>query len=138
AFGADGKIYFVLYADGGNTVCTRDPADVDLPLDKNVFAGAFQPGPGHGFKGASKTSVIFRIDAQKGRLEKGTWLCAWISKARANSLSIDAAASDEKGRHFLVGNSAFGCPTKQPWYLCKEGGYQGGGYLAIMDPAFQM
>src|ERR1043165_62668 len=131
AFGANGKIYFVLYADGGNTVCTRDPADVDQPLDKNVFAGVFQSGPGYGFKGASKTSVIFRIDAQKGTLEKGTSLCAGLTKARANGLSIDAAASDAQGRQFLVGNSAFGCPTRDPWYVCKEGGYQGGGYLAL-------
>ena len=138
AFGAEGKIYFMLYADGGNTVCNRDPADPDRPLDKNVFAGVFQNTPGYGFKGASKTSVIFRIDAHKGTLEKGTWLCAWISKARANGLSIDAAASDEKGQQFLVGNSAFGCPTKEPWYVCKDGGYQGGGYLAIMDTKFQM
>jgi hypothetical protein len=138
AFGADGKIYFMLYADGGNTVCTRDPAEVDRPLDKNVFAGVFQQGPGYGFKGASKTSVVFRIDAQKGTLEKGTWLCAWINKSRANGLSMDAAASDARGRQFLVGNSAFGCPTKDPWYVCKEGGYQGGGYLAIMDANFQM
>jgi hypothetical protein len=138
AYGADGKIYFMLYADGGNSVCTRDPADVDRPLDKNVFAGVFQAGPGYGFKGASKTSVIFRIDAQKGTLEKGTWLCAWINKGRANGLSIDAAASDDRGRQFLVGSSAFGCPTRQPWYVCKEGGYQGGGYLAAFDRDFRM
>jgi hypothetical protein len=65
-------------------------------------------------------------------------MCAWLNKVRANGLSIDAAASHVKGRQFLVGNSAFGCPTKDPWYICKEGGYQGGGFLAVMDPGFKM
>jgi hypothetical protein len=138
SYGANGKIYFMLFADGGNSVCTRDPLDVDRPLDKNVFAGVFQNGPGFGFKGASKTSVVFRIDARKGTVEKGTWMCAWLTKSRANGLGIDAATCDEKGRQFLVGGSAFGCPTKDPWYVCKEGGYQGGGFLAAMDPDFKM
>ena len=138
SFGADGKVYFMLYADGGNSVCTRDPLDVDQPLDKIVFDGVFQKSPGYGFKGASKTSVIFRIDARKGTLEKGTWMCAWLDRAHANGLGIDAATSDEKGRQFLVGNSAFGCPTKDPWYMCKEGAYQGGGFLAVMGPDFKM
>ena len=83
-------------------------------------------------------SVIFRIDARKGTLEKGTWMCAWLDRAHANGLGIDAATSDEKGRQFLIGNSAFGCPTKDPWYVCKEGGYQGGGFLAVMSPDFKM
>lgn len=136
--GANGKICFMLFADGGNTVCTRDPLDVDRPLDKSVFDGVFQNGPGYGFKGASKSSVIFRIDARTGKLEKGTWMTAWLDKAHANGLSLDAAASDDQGRQFLIGNSAYGCPTKEPWYVCKEGGYKGGGFLAVMDADFKM
>lgn len=136
--GSGGKIFFMLFADGGNSVCTRDPLDVDKPLEKSVFAGVHQAGPGHGFKGASKTSVIFRIDSQKGTLEKGTWMSAWLSPQRANGLGIDAAASDGTGRQFLVGNSASGCPTAKPWYQCREGGYAGGGFLAVMDPEFKM
>ncbi|MFO0824341.1 MAG: hypothetical protein U0792_14710 [Gemmataceae bacterium] len=136
--GAGGKMYFMLFADGGNSVCTRDPADVEKPLDEKVFAGVFQKGPGYGFKGASKTSVIFRLDSAKGTLEKGTWMCAWLDRAHANGLGIDAATSDASGRQFLVGGSAFGCPTKSPWYVCQEGGYQGGGFLAILDSEFRM
>jgi hypothetical protein len=135
---AGGKVYFMLYADGGNSVCTRDPQDVDRPLDKSVFAGVFQNGPGYGFRGASKTSVIFRLDSARGTLEKGTWMCAWLDRQHANGLGIDAATSDAAGRQYLVGGSAFGCPTKQPWYVCQEGGYQGGGFLAVFDPEFQM
>ena len=135
---AGGKVYFVLFADGGNTVCTRDPLDVDRPLDKGVFADVFQTGPGYGFKGASKTSVVFRLDAARGTLEKGTWMCAWLDRQHANGLSIDAVTSDAAGRQFLVGGSAFGCPTKQPWYVCTEGGYAGGGFLAVFDPNFRM
>lgn len=138
AFGAGGKVYFMLFADGGNSVCTRDPLDVDKSLDKSIFDGVHQNGPGFGFKGASKSSVVFRLDSSKGTLEKGTWMTAWLSPQRANGLGIDAAASDEKGRQFLAGGSAFGCPTKSPWYACKEGGYQGGGFLAILDADFKL
>ncbi len=134
----NGKICFMLFADGGNTVCTRDPLDVDRPLDKGVFDGVFQSGPGYGFKGASKSSVIFRIDARTGKLEKGTWMTAWLDRAHANALALEAAAGDEAGRQFLVGNSAYGCPTREPWYVCREGGYKGGGFLAVMDADFKM
>lgn len=132
------SLYFMLFADGGNTVCMRDPLDVDKPLDKKVLDGVHQNGPGYGFRGASKTSVIFRIDSASGTIEKGTWMCAWKDAAHANGLGIDAAVRDEAGRQILVGGSAFGCPTKHPWYVCREGGYAGGGFLAIFDPEFKM
>lgn len=135
---AGGAILLSLYADGGNSVCTRDPLDVSQKLDASVFDGVFQKGPGYGFKGASKTAVIFRIDPASGKLEKGTWMCAWLTKQRANGLSMDDADGDERNNIFLAGNSASGCPTKSPWYVAPEGGYQGGGYVAIFDSAFKM
>ena len=137
AAGPDGKLYLSLYADGGNSVCTRDPADPDKPIDPQVYNGVYQKGPGHGFKGASKTSVAFRVDAATGRLEKGTWMCAWLTPARANGLGMDALAADEAGRVYLAGGSASGCPEKAPWYP-YESGYKGGGFLAIFDAGFAM
>ncbi|MGL4423860.1 MAG: hypothetical protein ACRCZF_24610, partial [Gemmataceae bacterium] len=136
--GPDGQGYFVLYADGGNTVCSRDPRDVEAPLSATVFEGVHQKTPGYGFKGASQTSVVFRLDTVTGTLEKGTWLSAWMEKARANALRINSVVADRAGRQILVGNSAFGCPTKDPWYVCRDGGYQGGGFIAVFDPNFQM
>jgi len=136
--GPGGEILLLLYADGGNSVCTRDPADPDRPLDPSVFEGAYQKGPGHGFKGASTTSVVFRIDPLTGKLEKGTWMCAWPEPARANSLSMVDAATDERGGVFLVGNSAYGCPAKNSWFEYPEGTYRGGGFLAVFDRNFAM
>jgi hypothetical protein len=51
---AGGKLLLTLFADGGNSVCTRDPADPSTPLASEVFDGVFQKSAGHGFKGASK------------------------------------------------------------------------------------
>ena len=136
--GADGKIYFSLFADGGNSICTRDPKNVNGPLDAAVFDGVFQKSPGHGFKGASKTAVLFRVNPQDGRLEKGTWMSAWLSPQRANGLGMEAVAGDGKGRTFIAGNSAFGCPTKNPWFTGVQGGYEGGGFLAVLDEQFKM
>lgn len=133
----EGKFLLSLYADGGNSVCTRDPADPDKPLDPEVFKGVHQGGPGYGFKGASKTSVVFRVDPQTGKLEKGTWFCSWLSPQRANGLAIDGI-SGTGGRHILVGSSASGLPLKQPWYPHIEGAYQGGGYVAFFDAGLKL
>ena len=135
---AAGKIYFSLFADGGNSVCTRDPKSVNDKLDPAVFDGVFQKSPGFGFKGASKTAVLFRINPLDGRLEKGTWMSAWLKPQRANGLGMEAVAGDAKGRTFVVGNSAFGCPSQNPWFAGVEGGYRGGGFLAVLDDAFKM
>jgi hypothetical protein len=136
--GPDGRIYIILFADGGNSICTRDPRDPFRPLDPQVLAGVFQATPGFGFRGASRTSVIFRVDPAQGRLEKGTWMCAWRDKSHANFLSMEAAAPAANGLVFVVGNSAAGCPVKQPWYVCREGGYPGGGFLAAFDHDFRL
>ena len=135
---AGGKIYFSLYADGGNSVASRDPKNVNEKLDATVFDGVFQKGAGYGFKGASKTAVVFRINPADGKLEKGTWMCAWLTPQRANGLGMDAVSGDGKGRTFIVGGSAYGCPVKTPWFAGVEGGYKGGGYLAVFDDGFKM
>ena len=133
----DGKFLLALYADGGNSVCTRDPADPDKPLDPAVFKGVHQDGPGYGFKGASKTSVVFRVDPKTGALEKGTWFCSWLSPQRANGLSVDGL-SGTSGMNFVVGSSANGLPLKQPWYPHIDGAYQGGGFVAVLDGGFRL
>ncbi len=135
---AAGNFYLTLYADGGNSVCTRDPLDPDKPLDTTVFDGVFQKSAGYGFHGASKTSVTFRADPLSGKLEKGTWMCAWPSPQHANGLGIEAITADDQGNMLIAGDSATGCPTKQPWYVAPEGGYIGGGFLAILTKNFQM
>jgi hypothetical protein len=134
----DGKLLLTLYADGGNSICNRDPADPDKPLDPAVMKNVFQPSPGHGFKGASKTSVIFRLDPLTGALEKGTWMCARITPQRANALAIEQMASDSQGLTYVVGSSASNLPLNKPWYPHIEGAYQGGGFLAVFDRDFKM
>jgi RNA polymerase sigma factor (sigma-70 family) len=134
----DGRFLLTLYADGGNSVCTRDPADPGKPLDPAVFKGVHQAGPGYGFKGASKTSVVFRVDPKSGALEKGTWFCSWLTRQRANGLGIDGLAGGDDGLQFLVGSSASGLPLKQPWYPHIEGAYQGGGFLSVFDRDFRL
>ncbi len=134
---SDGKIMLMLYADGGNTVCMRDPADPGQPLDPAVLAGVHQAGAGYGFKGASKTSVIVRFDAVSGRIEKSTWMSAWLNPQHANGLSIDGASGDARCTA-VVGNSANGCPLKDPWYPFIEGTYRGGGFLALFDRGFAL
>jgi RNA polymerase sigma factor (sigma-70 family) len=133
----DGKFLLTLYADGGNTVCNHDPSDPGKPLDPAVFATAHQKSPGYGFRGASKTSVVFRVDPRTGKLEQGTWFCSWLTPAHANGLGIDAL-SGTGGRQFVVGSSASGLPLKLPWYPHIEGAYQGGGYVAVFDDAFRL
>lgn len=134
----NGRFLLSLIADGANTVCARDPINPDQPLDPAVTEGVFQKTPGYGFRGASRTSVLFRVDPRTGRLEKGTWFCAWLNRGHANSLGIDEVAGAENGDCWAVGTSAARCPTAQPWFTAPEGSYPGGGYLAYFDAGFHL
>jgi hypothetical protein len=132
-----GRVYLALRADGGNTVTSRDPADPARPLDPNVFRGVFQDGPGYGFHGASMSSVLFRAVAATGKFEKATYLTSWLTPAHANSLLI-TGATGEKGNQYVVGGSAYGFRSMNPWYEAPPGGYKGGGFLAIFDAEFKL
>ncbi len=133
----DGKFLVHVHHDGGNAITNRDPTDALKPLDPKVLSGAYQDGPGWGMKGAITTSVIFRLDPATGRLEKGTWMCAWLNNhSQANTLFMYDAAADERGDVFVVGSSAGGLPTKMPWFTYREGEYTGGGYLAAFNTDF--
>ena len=135
----DGKFLIHVHHDGGNAITNRDPSDAAKPLDPAVLAGAYQNGPGWGMKGAISTSVIFRLDPATGRLEKGTWMCAWLNNhSQANTLFMHDAAADERGDVFVVGSSASGLPTRSPWFTYREGEYTGGGYLAAFEAGFAM
>ncbi len=131
-----GEFLLGLRADGGNTVLGKNPHDETKPLEK-VLDDVFQKGPGHGFKGASGTSVIFRANAKSGDLQKGTFMSAWLTPQRANTLFVKDAAGDSRGRVFVVGDSASGMPVEKGWWEAPEGGYLGGGFLAVFDRDFK-
>ena len=133
-----GNPVLLLYADGGNTVGMRDPFDVNKPLALSVTDGVFQKTAGFGFQGASRTSLIYEIAPDTGKPTKATWMSAWIDPSHANGLSVRGAAGDSTGNLFVVGDSAYGCPTLKPWYRASEGSYRGGGFLACFDPDFKM
>ena len=135
--GLDGKVYFNYYSDGGNTVCMYDPQDVSLKMPKEVYAGVLQNGPGYGFHGASKTSVVFRIDALTGKVEKGTWLSAWKG-GRAGYLNLSGVAEADKGTVLVTGASAEIGPIKLPWLNIEKSGNMGGNFLAIFDKDFKL
>lgn len=130
----DGRFIITVVHDGGNAVTTRDPSDARKPLDTTIFAGAFQNGPGYGMKGAINTSVCFRVEAQKGTLEKGSWMCAWVENhQRANTLRMENCVSDGNGTTSVSGASASGLPLVKPWFSPRPEEYTGGGFLAAFD-----
>jgi len=137
-----GRLLAVVYHDGGNAITTRDPRDPFAKLDPQIMAGVFQNSPGHGMKGAITTSVCYRIDPSDPtnlKLEKGTWMCAWLNnRSRANTLRMEAAAGNAKGDVFIVGASASDCPVQTPWFPWREKEYHGGGFLAVLDGGFKM
>jgi hypothetical protein len=64
--------------------------------------------------------VILRLDAASGRIEKGTWMSAWLNPQHANGLSTDAACGDATHGILVAGNSAAGCPLKEPCFPYVE------------------
>lgn len=83
------------------------------------------------------TSVILRTDAKTGTLQKGTFMCAWPTPAHANSLMI-VGAEGVGAYQYVIGGSASGFRSTDPWYEAPEGGYKGGGFLAVFDRNFKM
>jgi hypothetical protein len=83
--------------------------------------------------------VVFRVDPATGRLEKGTWMCAWMNnRSRANSLSMHDVAADAQGDVYIAGSCAWELTTKMPWQEFREGEYRGGAFLAAFDRGFAM
>jgi hypothetical protein len=148
---ADGSIFVVASADGGNSVCTRDPQNPRNPIAARVYgdkkAGireTWQSGPGYGMKGAIQTCVLLRVDPAAPEVQRGTWLCSWMPfsgpRKRANSLFVRAVAEDA-GMVFVSGASACYPPYKDPWLAPADGTagwYGGGGFLCIFDHDLQL
>jgi hypothetical protein len=137
--GRDGKVYMEILANSEKTVLTRDVADANKPIDKNVFAGSFESEPGKGYSTSGQAAcVLFRVDPVTGAVEHGTWMSAWLTPGkRANPLDMIDVTTDEQGRACVVGRSDYGCPVKDPWYY-EEDKFRGHGFLAIFDKDLQM
>ena len=137
--GRDGKVYMEILTSSEKTVLTRSATDANKPVDKNVFAGAFESEPGKGYSTSGQAAcVLFRVDPATGTVEHGTWMTAWLTAGkRANPLDMIDVTTDEQGRVCVVGRSDYGCPVKAPWYY-EEDKFRGHGFLAIFDKDLQM
>jgi hypothetical protein len=138
--GRDGKVYMEMLTTSEKTVLTRDPADVNKPIDPSVFAGSFEPAPGKGYSanGPAAACVLFRVNPSTGTIEHGTWMIAWLTPGKkANPLDMIDVTTDEQARTCVVGRSDYGCPVKDPWYY-EEDKFRGHGFLAIFDKDLQM
>ena len=87
--------------------------------------------------------ATFEPDASDFGAAKRHLMSAWITPARANALNMNAVAQgkgDPRGPNLtlVAGDSRWGCPTKTPWFEAPEGGYKGGGFLAVLDKNFKM
>ena len=138
--GRNSRVYVTLMTAHEKTVLTRDPTDVDKPIDPSVFAGSFESSPGKKYStyGRPGASVVFRLDPGTGAVEHGTWMNAWLAlDKKANPLYAVGSSCDGQGRLALVGYSDYGCPVKDPWYY-EEDKFRGQGFLAVFDKGFQM
>ena len=71
-FSADGRLWVGAGSDGGNTVLTKKPDNLDQAQD--ALSGSCFSGPCFGYKGAKKTGKFGRMNASITDFERASWV----------------------------------------------------------------
>lgn len=116
--GKDGKVYIAAEGHGGNTPIYLDPHNPDAKAP-NVQGDKW--GSGYNMDGASKLSIILRIDPTNGNVENSGILVGRNSDKgdKGSTIRPKAITADEKGNIFLA--HAVGCCIQNETMLSVAG-----------------
>ncbi len=106
ALGADGLLYFAGFTDGGNSIFSRDPADVRRALSSSElikFDGYNNP---FNLSGAKSLAWYGRFDPVSGTLLRGQWLLTRLNDGKGNSITVRALAAAADGALLVTGDTA--------------------------------
>jgi hypothetical protein len=128
----EGDLVVVGWSDGGNSVFTREPTDLDKPVKYGFIDSLWGARVG-------SFAWLMRLNGETKQFQGGTIWCAFlIAQDRPNSVGVDGSAL-VRGQTAITGESAFGLiTTPDAWVkLDPATDYIGGPYVAIFSPDFQ-
>lgn len=134
----DDTILVAGWSDGGNTVFTRQPYDIEAPHGKSSFAGSTWGA------GVLSVSHILRLDAKTMQVRgHAQWLSYLTHTNKPNSARIDDIAHLPDGRCIVVGGTSHAMiETPDAWITPfikakdDQPGPKGGNALVIYSPDF--
>jgi hypothetical protein len=128
----EGDLVIVGWSDGGNSVFTREPMDLDKPVKYGFIDSLWGARVG-------SFAWLMRLNGETKQFRCGTIWCSFlIAQDRPNSLGVDSLALVE-GQTAITGVSAFGLiTTPDAWVkLDPATDYIGGAYVAVFSPDFR-
>ena len=137
AVGADGKLYFAGFTDGGNAIYGRDPRDIARRLGGAELIKFDAYNDPYNISGAKSLAWYGRFEPASGALLRGQWLLTRLSDGKGNSISIKAIDAAADGSVAIAGDSAFALPGRTSMSLAGIGlgAYElGEPYLLVVSP----
>jgi len=111
ALGADGKLYFAGFTDGGNSVFSRDPMNLSRQLTSSELIKFDEYNNPFNISGAKSLAWYARFEPSNGALLLSQWLLSRASNGTGNSISIEGLAAAADGTLIVVGQT----------YCCIQG-----------------
>lgn len=138
ALGLDnnGNVLGLFATDGGNTVLTRDPRNIQAP--NAGLAGAYQASYGPG--GGAKASFVASYNPDTGAIIQASFLRALLAdQTRTNTLSALDVAVDGDNRVYVTGTTSCcfppaDAPPPRLMHQFVSTYTEGEGFLAIFPP----
>ncbi|MBO9320082.1 MAG: hypothetical protein J7460_13800 [Chloroflexus sp.] len=128
AIGADGMLYIAGFTDGGNSIFTRDPADINRTLSASELIKFDTYNNPFNLSGAKSLAWYGRFDPATGTLLRGQWLLTRLSDGKGNSISIRGLAASADGTLLIVGDTACCLQSRNGMQLFDQalGNYESG------------
>jgi len=128
----EGDLVVVGWSDGGNSVFTREPTNLDKPVKYGFIDSLWGAKVG-------SFAWLMRLNSETKQFQSGTIWCAFLAtQDRPNSVGVDGLALI-KEQVAITGGSAWGLiTTPDAWVkLDPATDYIGGSYVAIFSPDFR-
>lgn len=140
ALGADGRLYFAGFADGGNAIYSRDPRDLARRLGAGELIAFDEYNTPFNISGAKSLAWYGRFEPATGALLQGQWLLTRLSDGKGNSIGVRAIDAAADGTLAIAGDSAATIAGRATMQFAGVtlGAYESGEpYLLVASPDFR-
>jgi hypothetical protein len=139
AVGADGKLYFAGWTDGGNAIYGRAPQDLARRLGPAELASFDGYNTPFNLSGAKSLAWYGRFEPDSGALLRGQWLLTRLGDGKGNSIGVGAIDAAADGTVAIAGGSAATIAGRAGMQLAgvELGAYElDEPYLLVVSPDF--